>query len=253
MSGMPFVFGEPPEEVKQAIRAAREQNEMVGQAMRHEAYRALSERTTEELSTFGHLFHHMDGDLANFWEGFVSGLLLSRGHCPGCGVNHEEELLKGVDHPNHPHAAEMDCSDTCDNTPPDEWPVIRAGMRVISAKGAHMGTDHWGTVLDIDGEQMAEVVWSDNPGGRDFVHVAHLREVPTGLHEVPPPNDTQELALADIRPGVKVELNAAADRNNVGYGTVDSINPTSPEALVVWDSGQTAEWVPLAHLKVVVL
>jgi hypothetical protein len=92
-----FFMGDMPEEMKEAMRQQADRNEMIAQAMRHDTYRFVTEMESEDLSTFNMILDTIlsegGASFAAYLRGISSGVLLSRNVCPGCGVNHEKELL----------------------------------------------------------------------------------------------------------------------------------------------------------------
>lgn len=93
--GMPFAFiGEIPDEIKQQMQENRDRHEMAAEVWRHEVNDLLHTLTAEQLATFRRLLLAMDANTVNYYNGVTTTLLeLKHGVCPGCGKNHDEDLL----------------------------------------------------------------------------------------------------------------------------------------------------------------
>lgn len=89
-----FVFGEPPPEVVEAMRAHHDQQVMVADALRHDLQRMLDEMATEHLVTLREVLHRgFNGNDAIFpyIEGqIVAVLQWKHGVCGGCGTKHDD-------------------------------------------------------------------------------------------------------------------------------------------------------------------
>lgn len=93
--GMPFTFiTEIPEELKQKMQEQRDRHEMAAEVWRHEVNDLLHALNPEQLATFRRLLMAMDANTVNYYNGVVTTLLeIKHGVCPGCGKNHDEDLM----------------------------------------------------------------------------------------------------------------------------------------------------------------
>lgn len=90
-----FVFGEPPDEIKEQIAAAHDHNAMRVVAIQHDVHGFLKELDKEQLLTLRALVHGVSGDPAAsaFFVGVITALLDAHGVCP-CGADHDAELAE---------------------------------------------------------------------------------------------------------------------------------------------------------------
>jgi hypothetical protein len=91
-----MIFGDVPDEVKQAMEAQMERAEMAGTAFRHDINRLIRNLPQDDLLTFKNLMRHMQESLSTafYLEGVAATTLeLRYDLCGGCGKNHEQDLL----------------------------------------------------------------------------------------------------------------------------------------------------------------
>lgn len=89
-----FVFGEPPDEIKEELERAHDQRSMAVTAIQHDVHGFLRELSKDQLLTLRALINGMSSDPAAsaFFMGIITSLLdTTFGVCP-CGRNHDEEL-----------------------------------------------------------------------------------------------------------------------------------------------------------------
>lgn len=118
----------PPE-----AQAALERQQMQVESARHDVARLFTEMDSESLLTLRHVLASIASSdeyaprLASYFEGLAVGLLTLKGICPGCGKNHEEELLK-------PPAKGDDNLEVVVTTSEDTptWPVAEDGTFIFS-------------------------------------------------------------------------------------------------------------------------
>lgn len=93
-----------PEEIRQHLIAQNDRHEMALDSYRHEVHRMFDEMSKEHLLTLRHIFHNMsDHSLAAYYEGCVSTTLsIKYNVCPGCGVNHEEQMQEQLNKESEP-------------------------------------------------------------------------------------------------------------------------------------------------------
>ena len=89
------IFGIP---VPEELTAQLEKQDMVADSHRHDISRLFQELERDHLLTLRLLFHEFSGDsegqLSSYYEGIVCATIAHRFDvCPGCGKNHENELL----------------------------------------------------------------------------------------------------------------------------------------------------------------
>lgn len=98
-----FVFGEPPEEVKEQMKAEFDRQQMLTTSMQHDISRLFREQSLDNLRTLRILLHLIAGSpLASaFYEGVTATILEEKFHVCACGDDHDEDLAEvlGVDDP----------------------------------------------------------------------------------------------------------------------------------------------------------
>jgi hypothetical protein len=98
-----FVFGEPPEEIKEQMRAEYDRQQMLTVSMQHDLSRLFREQTQDNLRTMRFLMHVLAQNplAAAFYEGAVATLLEERFGMCACGDNHDADLAEVLDKPEH--------------------------------------------------------------------------------------------------------------------------------------------------------
>lgn len=93
---MNFIGGEMPEELKQAILQAVDQQNMILTSSHHDIQRLFSELSVEHLQMMVGIFRHLalenSGRSSGYLEGLASGALAYKHNiCSGCGRDHDAE------------------------------------------------------------------------------------------------------------------------------------------------------------------
>lgn len=91
-----FVFGEPPEELKEQMKAEFDRQQMLTTSMQHDIARLFREQTLDNLRTMRILLHLIAASpLASaFYEGCVAMMLEERWNVCACGSDHDEDLAE---------------------------------------------------------------------------------------------------------------------------------------------------------------
>lgn len=89
-----FVFGEPPEEIKEQMKAEFDRQQMLTTSMQHDIARLFREQTLDNLRTMRILLHLIAASpLASaFYEGVAATILEEKFNVCACGSDHDEDL-----------------------------------------------------------------------------------------------------------------------------------------------------------------
>jgi len=102
---------EMPEEMREQLRKQHEEHQMQTENYYHSVQHLFDELNKEQLMTLRWILHNLQaeetGRLAAYYEGQIANTLQYKHDvCPGCGKNHEEEMLAAATVPPAERPAE---------------------------------------------------------------------------------------------------------------------------------------------------
>ena len=104
-----FEFHQLPEEIREAMERHQQLHQMQADDYRHSVQRFFDELDKDQLVTFRWMLRNMGmggSQLAQYYEGQISQILYTKFNiCPGCMVNHDEEVAEQLQGEHQKHVA----------------------------------------------------------------------------------------------------------------------------------------------------